>query len=406
MNPNLALPAVNFFLADVGGGLGAFLSTWLAGAAGWTPEKVGTVLAAGSIVGAVLAGPAGALVDRVAKPRLLLAVACGAIVAGTLLLLPARAFWAVLAAQVVVSAGGALGGPSSSGLTLAIVGKKGYPRQQGTNEAANHAGNVVAAGLVAVLAWVLGPTAPIVVLSIMAAATLVVLKLMGGAAVDSDRMRGRGRREKRGATWGLLRNRRLLVLLAAVGLFQMANSAMLPLLGQRLAAQDAASATSWMSACLIVTQLTMVPVALVAGRLSDRLGRRWLLIAACAIVVARCALAALAGSNWWLVPVQVLDGLAAALFSVAAPVAVADLTYGTGRTQTALGGMGTLQAGGAALAAFAWGFSAKYLGYPATFGAMGVFAAAAIVTLMTIHLRDEEPAGAPTHASAEAAGAA
>jgi len=115
MNLNFALPAVNFFMADVGGGLGAFLSTWLAGAAGWTPEKVGTVLAAGSIVGAVLAGPAGALVDRVARPRLLLAIACGTIVAGTLPLLPARAFWAVLAAQVVVSAGGRWEGRASAG---------------------------------------------------------------------------------------------------------------------------------------------------------------------------------------------------------------------------------------------------------------------------------------------------
>ena len=69
----------------------------------------------GSIAGAVLAGPAGALVDRVARPRLLLAVACGVIVAGTLLLLPARAFWLVLAARVVVSAGGALGGRASAG---------------------------------------------------------------------------------------------------------------------------------------------------------------------------------------------------------------------------------------------------------------------------------------------------
>lgn len=397
MNPTLALPAVNFFMADVGGGLGAFLSTWLAEAADWNPAQIGTVIAAGSLAGAALAGPAGALVDRVARPRLLLAVACGVIVAGTLLLLPARAFWLVLLAQVIVSAGGALGGPSISGLTLAVVGKKGYPRQQGTNEAANHAGNVVAAGLVGAVAWVVGPTAPIVVLAVMATATLVVLRLMDGDAVDADRMRGRGRREKgekRGATRGLLKNRRLLVLLAAVGLFQLANSAMLPLLGQRLVAEGSENATEWMSACLIVTQLTMVPVALAAGRLSDRVGRRWLLIAACTIVVARCALAAFASANWWLVPVQVLDGLAAALFSVAAPVAVADLTYGTGRTQTALGGVGTLQAGGAALAGVMWGLSATKLGYAVTFGAMGVFAVGAILMLLTIHLRDENPAGA------------
>jgi len=393
MNPAIALPAVNFFMADVGGGLGAFLSTWLAQVAHWDSAQIGTVIAAGSLAGALLAGPAGALVDRVARPRLLLTVACGVIVAGTLLFLPARGFWLVLLAQVVVAGGGALGGPSISGLTLAVVGKAGYPRQQGTNEAANHAGNVVAAGLIAAVAWAVGPTVPIVVLAVMAAATLVVLRLMDGGAVDADRMRGRGRREKgeaRGATRGLFRNKRLLALLAAVGLFQVANSAMLPLLGQRIVASGSQNATSWVSACVIVAQLTMVPVALAAGRLSDRVGRRWLLIAACGVVIGRCGLAAVSASNWWLVPVQVLDGVAAALFSVAAPVAVADLTYGTGRTQTALGGMGTLQAGGAALASVGWGASAKYLGYPVTFGAMGVFAVGAILVLLTVHLRDEE----------------
>ena len=98
--------------------------------------------------------------------------------------------------------------------------------------------------------------------------------------------------------------------------------------------------------------------------------------------------------------------MAAALFSVAGPVAVADLTYGTGRTQTALGGMGMLQAGGASLAGVMWGFSAAKLGYAVTFGAMGVFAAGAILTLLTIHLRDEDPAGAPGQGRPAEAGAA
>ncbi len=51
--------------------------------------------------------------------------------------------------------------------------------------------------------------------------------------------------------------------------------------------------------------------------------------------------------------------------------------------------MGALQAGGAALAGVTWGFSADKLGYAVTFGAMGVFAVAAILPLLTIHLRDE-----------------
>ena len=400
MNPSFALPAVNFFMADVGGGLGAFLSTLLAQVAHWNPQQIGIIIAAGSLTGAVLAAPAGALVDRVARLRLLLAASCITIVAGTLLFLPARAFLLVLAAQVIVSAGGALGAPLVRGLSLAVVGKQGFPRQQGPTEAANHAGNVVAAGLIAALAWALGPVrgpmAPIVVLALMATSTLIVLRLMDGSAIDPARMRGRGPREKdekRGATREMFRNPRLLRLLAVVGLFQLANSAMLPLLTQRIVANGSSNATSWTSACIIVAQLTMVPVALVAGRISDRVGRRWLLLAACGVVIVRCAAAVFAQGNFWLIPIEVLDGIAAAFFSVSAPVAVTDLTYGSGRTQTALGGMGTMQAGGAALASVAWGFAAKQFGYGATFAAMAAFAAGAIAMLLTFHLRDEEPQG-------------
>ncbi len=394
MDARYALPTINFLMADVGGGLGPFLSTWLAEVRHWSPAQVGTVIAAGSLAGAALAGPAGSLVDRLGRPRLMLGVACGMILGGTLLLLPFEAFMVVLVAQVIVAAGGALGAPSTSGLTLAVVGKDRFARQQGTNEAANHMGNVVAAASIAGLAWVIGPVAAVVVLAVMALATMGTLWAMDPKSVDGDRMRGRKRREKgekRGATRALLKDRRLWTLLAIIGLFQLGNSAMLPLLGQRVVAEGGGNATAWMSGCVIVAQLTMVPVALGAGRFADRLGRRWLLMFACAVVIARCAVAMFAVGNWWLVPIELLDGVCAAVFSVAAPVAVADLTYGSGRTQTAMGGMAMMQAGGGALASFAGGFAASHLGYAATFGLMAIFPALAIGLLFTITLKDEAP---------------
>ena len=406
MDARYALPAVNFFMADVGGGLGPFLSTWLAEVRHWSPEQIGTVLAVGSLVGALLAGPAGSLVDRLGRPRLMLAAACGLILGGTLLLLPFEAFLVVLAAQMIVSAGGALGAPATSGLTLAVVGKSLFPRQQGTNEAANHTGNVVAALGIAGLAWIIGPSAAVVVLAVMAVATLGTLWSMNPADVDGNRMRGRKKREKgerRGATRAVLKNARLWRLLTVVGLFQLGNSAMLPLLGQRVVAEGGGNATQWMSACVIVAQLVMVPVALAAGRTADRFGRRALLLTACGVVIGRCVLAMMATSNYWLVPIEVLDGIAAAVFSVAAPVAVADLTYGSGRTQTAMGGMAMVQAGGAALASFAGGIGVKYMGYAATFGAMAVFPVLAIVVLFTLKLGDEEGQAAEGKPSGNAA---
>ena len=403
MDARLALPTINFLMADVGGGLGAFLSTWLAEVRHWTPGQIGTVIAAGSLMGALCAGPAGSLVDRLGRPRLMLGIACGTIVAGTLLLLPFEAFLVVVMAQLMVAAGGALGGPSLSGLTLAVVGKDKFPRQQGTNDAANHAGNVSAALGIAGLSWVMGPSAAVVVLVVMAGATLGVLWFMNPADIDGERMRGRKPRqkgEKRGLTRNILKDRRLWLLFAVVVLFQLGSSAMLPLLGQRVVAQGAGSGTNWMSACVIVAQLTMVPVALATGRSADRLGRRTLLVTACAIAAVRCLVAMFAGSNWWLVPIEVLDGLGAGIFSVAVPVAVADLTYGSGRTQTAMGGVGMMLAGGGAVASFAGGLAAQHLGYAMTFGIMGVFPVAAILLLVMLNVTEaagkEDQAGEPS----------
>ena len=407
MNAVMALPVVNFFMADVGGGLGPFLSTWLAQVVGWNPSEIGWVIALGSVSGALLAGPAGQVVDRLGVPRLLLACACGLILAGTLLMLPARAFWLVMAAQVIVSAGGALGSPSISGLTLSVVGKTGYPKQQGTNEAANHAGNLTAAGTIAVLSWFMGPIAAVVVLAVMAGATLATLFFMDGKAIDPDRMRGRKKRqrgEKRGMTRSAFKSRRLWIVLAVIALFQLGNSAMLPLLGQRIVAEGSQNATSWMSWCVMAASATMIPVAFTVGRVADKFGRRYLLMFACAVVIARCMTAMFARGNYWLIPIEFLDGICAATFSVSLPLAIADLTYGSGRTQTAMGMMTMFQAGGAALASVGWGYAVGWIGYPATFGAMAIFPAAAIFLLFTITLKDEQPAQASDAGSGVPAG--
>jgi predicted MFS family arabinose efflux permease len=394
MNASYALPAVNFFMADVGGGLGPFLSTWLAQRAGWNPAQVGWVVAIGSLTGAMLAGPAGQFVDRTGRPRLLLAAACAAILGGTLLLLPFRAFWLVMLAQIIVSAGGALGSPSISGLTLAVVGKKGFPRQQGTNEAANHAGNLTAAGVIAALSWAIGPFAAIAVLAAMATATLVTLWSMDSQAIDPDRMRGRKKREKgekRGATRALLKSRRFWTIMGVIVLFQLGNSAMLPLLSQRIVAEGAQNPTSWTSWCVMAASATMIPVAWTVGRIADRVGRRYLLIFACGVVILRCLVAMWASGNYWLIPIEILDGFCAATFSVSLPLAIADITYGSGRTQTAIGGMTMFQAGGASLASIAGGYAVTWVGYHATFGAMALFPALAIFLLFTITLKDEQP---------------
>ena len=103
-----------------------------------------------------------------------------------------------------------------------------------------------------------------------------------------------------------------------------------------------------------------------------------------------------ATGRYWLIPIEILDGICAATFSVSTPLAIADLTYGSGRTQTAMGGMAMVQAGGAALASVAWGYAVGIIGFATAFGAMAIFPAIGIFLLFTITLKDEtdQPAAA------------
>jgi MFS family permease len=103
-----------------------------------------------------------------------------------------------------------------------------------------------------------------------------------------------------------------------------------------------------------------------------------------------------------LVAIEVLDGVGAGLISVAAPAAVADLTYGGGRTQTAMGTMTTVQALASAMSAAAAGYVVVHAGWTAAYGMLAVAPVFAIVALMTITMRDEKHKPSP-HGEAKAA---
>ncbi len=248
------LAALNFFPADVQGGLGPFLATWLA-ATGWDPECVGSVMTISGLAGLVFNSPAGMLIDVAPRFRMWVAVASLAILAGTLATWVARAFDAILAAQIASSLGGALMAPAITALTLGIVGKQRFPVQQGRNQAWSHAGMVV---------------------------------------------------------------------------------------------------------------------AMAAGRAADRINRGWLLLIACLVLPIRGAMAALAKDPAWLVPIQVLDACGAGTLGVVVPILVADFTWGSGRTQSALGLIAMLQGIGAALSASLGGLLATQLGWSAAFSGLAV----------------------------------
>ena len=92
-----------------------------------------------------------------------------------------------------------------------------------------------------------------------------------------------------------------------------------------------------MSACIIAAQLIMLPVALAVGANADRLGRKPILLIGFAVLPIRALLYTVSNDAWWLIGVQLLDGVGAGIFGAITPLLVADLTKGTGRYNLAQG---------------------------------------------------------------------
>ena len=170
-----------------------------------------------------------------------------------------------------------------------------------------------------------------------------------------------------------------MIFAACALLFHMANAAMLPLVGQKLALQDKNLGTSLMSACIVAAQIVMVPMALLVGAKADRWGRKPLFLAGFLILPIRGVLYTFSDDRFWLVGVQLLDGVGAGIYGAIFPVVVADLMRGTGRYGSALGAVNTAQGIGAALSTTLAGIIVVRAGYSAAFLTLAAVAAGGLL---------------------------
>ncbi|MGC2075115.1 MAG: MFS transporter, partial [Xanthobacteraceae bacterium] len=285
--------------------------------------------------------------------------------------------------QAVVSAVGSIFGPAIAAISLGIVSHAHFARRTGRNEAFNHAGNAFAATLAGVAAYVWGPSVVFFLIAAMAMASLISVLMLPAAAIDHDRARGL----HDGTTEGidqpsglqvLLTCRPLLVFAACAVLFHFANAAMLPLVGQKLALQDRNLGTSLMSACIVAAQIIMVPMAILVGRKANRWGRKPLFLVGFLILPIRGVLYTFSDDPYWLLSVQLLDGVGAGLYGALFPLIVADLMEGTGRFNVALGAVLTAQGIGASLSTTLAGLIVVKAGYTAAFLALAAIAGAGL----------------------------
>jgi MFS family permease len=400
-----ALDALNFFLADVRDGLGPYLSIYLLTEQKWDQASIGVVMSVAALAGIIAQTPAGALIDRSTAKRALMVSAAIVVTAACLALPLIHRFELVAATQALAACAGAIFPPAIAAVTLGTVGPRAFTRRIGRNEAFNHAGNATAAAIAAVTAYFYGPIVVFWLLAAMAVASVFATLSIPADAIDHHLARGldaassgcAGHGDQPSGFQVLLACRPLLIFAAATVLFHFSNAAMLPLVGQKLALVNRDLGTTLMSVCIIAAQVVMVPVAMVVGRKADVWGRKPIFAVALAVLALRGMLYPLSDNPYWLVSVQLLDGVGAGIFGALFPLVVADLTRGTGHFNVSQGAIATAAGLGGALSAAVAGFIVVGAGYSAAFLFLAGIAAAGLIgfcAMMPETVRDngERPA--------------
>jgi MFS family permease len=382
-----ALEATNFFLADVQTGLGPFLAAYLAGA-GWGPGRVGMALTISGIITVVVQAPAGAMVDQIKSKRLILVLASAVLALGAVVLSVTAAPWAVYTSQVLIGGAGPFLAPTLAAVTMGIVGVTLFDRQFGKNQSFNSAGNVACALLIAGVSHWFGNRAIFITAAVLTIPTVLAIRAINGKDIDSELARGGAKKvdgkevpARASIMQTLLGDRILLIFLACAFLFHFANAAMLPQLGEMLAHGSRASAAPFMSACIIVTQVVIMCFASTIGKFANVHGRKPLLLIGFGVLPVRAVLYTLTHNTESLIAIQILDGVANAVFGVVSILVVADRTRATGRFNLVQGSLATAVGLGAALSTTFGGKLIQHFSYRSSFLSLGAIAAIAFLLL-------------------------
>ena len=380
------LLAVNFFMADMQSGIGPFVGVFLA-QRGWDSGLIGTAMTIGNIAGMLITTPVGGFIDTSQHKRAWVIVPGAAVVAASSIILLWQNFWAVAASQVATSIAGAAIVPAVTGITLGIVGQKGFNRQNGRNQAFNHAGNMVGAAVSGFLGWRLGYFSVFLLAAIFGVITIACVFMIPPDTIDHRTARGSKEDDPEHQPSGmmvLLKHTPLVVLALALAIFHLGNAAIVPLYGLSAVAGNEANGASFVATIIVIAQGTMVIASIVGMRIAEK-RNYWLLILASFLVLPLRGIFACFLTGWWgVVPVEILDGIGVGLQSVAVPGMVARSLYSTGRVNLAQGAVITIQGAGAALSPALGGWIAQWVGFAPAFlvlGAMGLAAAALWIAL-------------------------
>ncbi len=381
-----ALDWLNFFLADVRGGIGAYVGVLLLTQARWTQDEIGAVFTVSGVIG-ILAHPAvGAFIDKTHAKRALLIISAFVLAGCGLAIVLAPSAPVVFAADIIMAVLGGVFAPTVAAMTLGLTDREALPARLGRNAAFDRAGNVFIAAMFGLVGVTLSQKAPFFLAPAFAVMTAVAALSIPAAAINHDRARGfeEGSAPPSLSNWRvLLAYRDLLIFATAAALFHFANAPMLPLLAQRVALSKPGYESGMTAIAVIIAQLATIAMTFLLAR-ADAVGRRPLLILAFTALPLRGGLCALINDPSWLLAIQILDGVGAGFFETLLPLVLADIMRGSAHYSLARGFVGAVQGFGGSLSQFVAGYVVATEGYGAAFSTLTAVASAALVLVVAV----------------------
>jgi MFS family permease len=371
----------NFFLSDVLNGVDSFLTAYLTGI-GWGPQRIGFALSASSFTTMLSQIPMGALVDSVRNKKTLIAIGVIIVPVTALIFALWPSFWPVVIGEIVLGVVEPLFCPAISVISLGLVGQTCLGRRIGRNQAFGAAGNVVSAVAMGLIGYYVSTQSVFFFVAGVSVPTLISLACIRQSEISYERSRSAGKTETGMIVIGfwqlvlqIIRDRRLLIFFSCVILFHFGNASMLPTMVQMLARDRSPGASSaFMSACVVVTQL-------VSALLAAWVGRKPLLLVGWAAVPLRGFVCILTRNPILLVAVEILDGIAAAIYAVVIVLVVADLAHGTGRFNLLLGALSVSSGIGYTLSNSINGTIVEHYGFNYGFMALSIFGTAGYILI-------------------------
>ena len=280
-------------------------------------SQIGLIMTCQYIAGAISNVPGGALVDTVGKKGLLMAVSLFWIGVPYLLMGFTHSYWLLLLCVALVGIGNNLWHPSAiptlaqrfperKGLVLSLHGMGG------------NVGDALAPLAVGALLTVFG-WRTIVVLNVIPGIAMAILLLafLGTLRLTSRRTtaqaaRGDGHEGQTVAEYltglrALFRTRGLILLSTSSAFRSMTQNALLTFLPVYLA-YEMGYPPLWVGVCIFVLQAAGFVASPIAGHLSDRMGRRTIMMTSMAMTAVVLVFMAVAGHSFWFVALIAILG--------------------------------------------------------------------------------------------------